>query len=154
VNRFALRVVPGGHLRQRVGIARAFAIGPAILLMDESFGALDALTRTSIQDQLLELWQAVRQTILMITHDVDEAVSLSDRVLVMSDGPNARIADTLSVDFPRPRDRSELLRSARYHELRAHLLEFRTHGTRARRAVPETEPEPNALPLRATLERD
>ena len=113
-----------GGMRQRVGIARAFAIEPEILLMDEPFGALDALTRGSIQDQLIELWQQVRRTVVMITHDVDEAIYLSDRVVVMSDGPSSRIVDIVSIDLPRPRVRSELLRVPRYHELRARLLDF------------------------------
>jgi nitrate/nitrite transport system ATP-binding protein len=134
-----------GGMRQRVGIARAFAIEPEILLMDEPFGALDALTRCTIQDQLLELWQKVQRTIVMITHDVDEAIYLSDRVLVMSDGPNARIAEDVTVDLPRPRDRSELLRLPRYHELRSHLLGFLTRGNRQERR--ESEPAVEASPL-------
>jgi nitrate/nitrite transport system ATP-binding protein len=117
-----------GGMRQRVGIARAFAIEPEMLLMDEPFGALDALTRVNIQDELLSLWQRTGQTVLMITHDVDEAIYLSDRVLVMSEGPRAQIVETMTVDLPRPRERSALLRSARSHELRAHLMEFLTHA--------------------------
>jgi len=113
-----------GGMRQRVGIARAFAIEPRILLMDEPFGALDALTRASIQDQLVELWQRTGQTIVMITHDVDEAIYLSTRVLVMSDGPDARIVERLDIALPRPRVRAELLRDGRYHELRSRLLEL------------------------------
>jgi nitrate/nitrite transport system ATP-binding protein len=128
-----------GGMRQRVGIARAFAIEPAILLMDEPFGALDALTRASIQDQLLEIWQTTGQTVIMITHDVDEALYLSDRVLVMSDGPNARIAETVVVDLPRPRDRAALLRAPRFHELRAHLLEFLTRSSRTPLRSPQDE---------------
>jgi nitrate/nitrite transport system ATP-binding protein len=142
-----------GGMRQRVGIARAFAIEPEMLLLDEPFGALDALTRTSIQDQLLELWQQVGQTVVMITHDVDEAIYLSDRVLVMSDGPSSRIAESLAIDLPRPRARSELLRSARYHELRAHLLEFLGHGARARREPqPAAAAQSNGLALPGALE--
>jgi nitrate/nitrite transport system ATP-binding protein len=119
-----------GGMRQRLGIARAFAIRPSILLMDEPFGALDALTRASIQDQLIAIFSQTRQTAIMITHDVDEALYLSDRILVMSDGPEARIAETVVVDLPRPRERGALLRSPRYHELRAHLLEFLTAASR------------------------
>jgi nitrate/nitrite transport system ATP-binding protein len=135
-----------GGMRQRVGIARAFAIEPEILLMDEPFGALDALTRGSIQDQLTELWQKVRRTIVMITHDVDEAIYLSDRVVVMSDGPNARIADTVTIDLPRPRARAELLRLPRYHELRARLLEF-LNRTQPEVGITESAEGAEPLPL-------
>lgn len=130
-----------GGMRQRVGIARAFAIEPQILLMDEPFGALDALTRASIQDQLIELWQRTQQTIVLITHDVDEALYLSDHVLVMGDGPDARIVERLQVDLDRPRDRKQLLRDAHYHELRAHMLDLLASkgGTRLSGAPPLTE---------------
>jgi nitrate/nitrite transport system ATP-binding protein len=140
-----------GGMRQRVGIARAFAIEPEILLMDEPFGALDALTRGSIQDQLVELWQQVRRTIVMITHDVDEAIYLSDRIVVMSDGPRSRIAETVSVDLPRPRARSELLRLPRYLELRSHLLELLDRDG-ARANAPETADGASPLPLGIALE--
>lgn len=130
-----------GGMRQRVGIARAFAIEPQMLLMDEPFGALDALTRASIQDELVQLWQRTGKTVLMITHDVDEALYLSDRVLVMSDGPNSCIADTVHVDLERPRNRTELLRAPHYHELRARLLDHLTHGRVERSRKPPTETE-------------
>ncbi|HEX2882293.1 MAG TPA: ABC transporter ATP-binding protein [Polyangiaceae bacterium] len=141
-----------GGMRQRVGIARAFATQPEILLLDEPFGALDALTRGTIQDELLALWQRANQTILMITHDVDEAIYLSDRVLVMSDGPNSRIAEAVSIDLPRPRTRTELLRLPRYHELRAHLLEFLTRGAHAPQRERESVPEPAPISLGPILE--
>jgi nitrate/nitrite transport system ATP-binding protein len=140
-----------GGMRQRVGIARAFAIEPEILLMDEPFGALDALTRGSIQDQLLELWQTVRRTIVMITHDVDEAIYLSDRVVVMSDGPSSRIIDTVSIDLPRPRSRTELLRSPRYHELRGRLLDF-SGSARTDAGAESTAREPERFPLEVALQ--
>lgn len=140
-----------GGMRQRVGIARAFAIEPAILLMDEPFGALDALTRATIQDQLLEIWQATGQTVLMITHDVDEAIYLSDRILVMSDGPRATLAESVRVDLERPRDRAALLRAPRYHELRAHLIDFLTHSSRpqlrSEATTPSELPAPGLEPV-------
>jgi len=142
-----------GGMRQRVGIARAFAIEPQVLLMDEPFGALDALTRATIQDELLTLWQSTGQTALMITHDVDEAIYLSDRILVMSDGPNARIAEVVPVNFARPRVRSAILRDPRYHELRAHLLDFLTQGSRQSPELGATAPsalvptETSTLPI-------
>lgn len=113
-----------GGMRQRVGIARAFAIEPQILLMDEPFGALDALTRGTIQDELVSICAATNQTVFMITHDIDEALYLSDRVLLMSNGPNARVAEIAEVPLPRPRERAGLARSAEYHALRTRLLDF------------------------------
>lgn len=92
-----------GGMQQRVGIARAFAIDPEILLLDEPFGALDALTRRELQLQLLDIWEASRRTVLMVTHDVDEAILLSDRVLVMGHGPSATVIADIAVDAPRPR---------------------------------------------------
>lgn len=92
-----------GGMQQRVGIARAFAVEPEILLLDEPFGALDALTRRELQLQLLELWEADRRTVVMVTHDVDEAILLSDRILVMSPSPDATVIADIAVDLPRPR---------------------------------------------------
>lgn len=111
-----------GGMRQRAGIARAFAAQPAVLLMDEPFGALDALTRGSMQDELTELWQKERTTVLMITHDVDEAIFLSDRIILMSNGPRARIAQQWNVDIPRPRTRESMLEHARYLALKRQLI--------------------------------
>jgi nitrate/nitrite transport system ATP-binding protein len=116
-----------GGMRQRVGIARAFAIQPEVLLMDEPFGALDALTRATVQDQLLEAWCDSGLTVFMITHDIDEAIYLSDRVLLMSEGPNARLAQEVGVPLPRPRDRASLLKDPRYYQVRARLVDF-LHG--------------------------
>ena len=127
-----------GGMRQRVGIARAFAIEPQILLMDEPFGALDALTRGSIQDQLLEVWAGARQTVFMITHDVDEALYLSDRVLLMSNAPHARIAQQIDVPFARPRQRSELSRQRDYYDLRSRILEFLHSAAASGHASPST----------------
>ena len=119
-----------GGMRQRVGIARAFAIKPDVLLMDEPFGALDALTRATVQDQLLDLWRESGLTVFMITHDIDEALYLSDRVLLMSEGPRARLAEDVRVTLPRPRDRQRLFKDPRYYDLRARLVDF-LHGRHA-----------------------
>jgi nitrate ABC transporter ATP-binding subunit len=111
-------------MRQRVGIARAFALQPKMLLLDEPFGMLDALTKMELQQVLLDLWRAFRITTLMVTHDVDEAIFLSDRVVMMTDGPEAEVGDILRIPFERPRDRAAILGDARYPHLRQHLLTF------------------------------
>ena len=113
-----------GGMKQRVGIARALAMEPKVLLMDEPFGALDALTRASLQDELMRIVHKTRATTLMVTHDVDEAVLLSDRIVMMTNGPAATIGEVLSVDLPRPRDRLALAEDAHYHHLRHAVLEF------------------------------
>jgi nitrate/nitrite transport system ATP-binding protein len=113
-----------GGMKQRVGIARAFAIQPKMLLLDEPFGALDALTRGVIQDELLTICAATRQTVLMITHDVDEAILLGDRILLMSNGPRAGIAEVVENVLPRGRTRQTIHRDPRYYTLRNHLLDF------------------------------
>jgi nitrate/nitrite transport system ATP-binding protein len=113
-----------GGMKQRVGIARALAIEPKVLLLDEPFGALDALTRATLQDELMRIVEKTLATVLMVTHDVDEAVLLSDRVVMMTNGPAARIGDVLQVTLPRPRKRLALAHDARFMELRAKVLEF------------------------------
>ena len=123
-----------GGMRQRVGIARAFAVDPAVLLLDEPFGALDALTRGSMQDELTSIWESSRKTVLLITHDVDEAIFLSDRVVLMSNGPRARIADIVPIPIPRPRSREGLLESSEYIGLRKKLMHYLIetgHGLKA-----------------------
>jgi nitrate/nitrite transport system ATP-binding protein len=117
-----------GGMRQRVGIARAFANQPELLLMDEPFGALDALTRGIIQDELIELWQQTRQTVFMITHDVDEAILLSDRILLMSNGPRAHVAADVKVDIERPRERRTIIHHDNYYRIRNQLIDFLTSG--------------------------
>jgi nitrate/nitrite transport system ATP-binding protein len=113
-----------GGMKQRVGIARAFAIQPKMLLLDEPFGALDALTRGVIQDELVSICAATRQTVFMITHDVDEAILLADRILLMSNGPRARIAEIVDNPLPKPRTRQDLHHDPRYYGIRNHLLDF------------------------------
>ena len=113
-----------GGMKQRVGIARALAMEPKMLLLDEPFGALDALTRATLQDELMRIVERTGSTVLMVTHDVDEAVLLSDRVVMMTNGPAARIGDVLEVSLPRPRERLTLAHDPRFMELRAKVLEF------------------------------
>jgi nitrate/nitrite transport system ATP-binding protein len=113
-----------GGMKQRVGIARALAIEPKVLLLDEPFGALDALTRATLQDELMRIVATTGATVLMVTHDVDEAVLLSDRVVMMSNGPAARIGEVLEVPLERPRERLKLAHDARFMDLRAAVLEF------------------------------
>ena len=113
-----------GGMKQRVGIARAFAIEPKMLLLDEPFGALDALTRGTIQDELLRICKATRQTVFMITHDVDEAILLADTVLLMSNGPRAGIAEIVRNTMPRDRQRATLHHDPQYYRIRNHLVDF------------------------------
>jgi ABC-type nitrate/sulfonate/bicarbonate transport system ATPase subunit len=111
-------------MRQRVGVARAFALAPKMLLLDEPFGMLDSLTRFELQQVLLELWRKDRKTALMVTHDVDEALFLSDRIVMMTNGPEARVGDTLDVPFPRPRERKAVMEHPDYYRLRECLITF------------------------------
>lgn len=113
-----------GGMKQRVGIARALAMEPKVLLMDEPFGALDALTRANLQDSLMQLQNRLQMTVVMITHDVDEAVLLSDRVVMMTNGPAARVGQELTVDIPRPRNRIQLADDPHYNHCRAEILRF------------------------------
>ncbi len=113
-----------GGMKQRVGIARALAIRPKMLLMDEPFGALDALTRARLQRQVLDIWERNPQAVMMITHDVDEAIYMADRIVMMTNGPNARIGEILEVPFQHPRDRVALRESQEYYHLRNHALDF------------------------------
>jgi nitrate/nitrite transport system ATP-binding protein len=113
-----------GGMKQRVGIARALAMQPKVLLMDEPFGALDALTRAHLQDSLMEIQNDLNNTVIMITHDVDEAVLLSDRIVMMSNGPAATIGEVLPVDLPRPRNRLELAEDPDYNHIRQLVLRF------------------------------
>jgi nitrate/nitrite transport system ATP-binding protein len=111
-------------MKQRVGIARAFALSPKLLLLDEPFGMLDSLTRWELQDVLMDVWKRTQVTAVCVTHDVDEAILLADRVVMMSNGPNARIGNIMEVDLPRPRSRKELLAHPDYYAYREELLDF------------------------------
>lgn len=113
--------------QQRVGIARAFAIKPKVLLLDEPFGMLDSLTRGELQDILIEIWNKEKITAVMITHDVDEAIFLADRVVMMTSGPRAKIGDILAIDFERPRTRKSVLEHDDYYKYRKHLIDFLEH---------------------------
>lgn len=113
-----------GGMKQRVGIARALAMQPEVLLLDEPFGALDALTRSHMQDSLMEIQAELCNTVIMITHDVDEAVLLSDRIVMMTNGPAATIGEILDIPLERPRDRISLASDERYNELRSKVLKF------------------------------
>ncbi|WP_118132629.1 ABC transporter ATP-binding protein [Oceanicella sp. SM1341] len=113
-----------GGMRQRVSIARAFANHPKLLLLDEPFGALDALTRGTIQDELLKIWAGTGQTVFMITHDIDEAILLADRILLMSNGPMARVAESVEITIPRPRERTAIVTHPNYYAIRNHLVQF------------------------------
>jgi len=124
-------------MRQRVGIARAFALSPRLLLLDEPFGMLDSLTRWDLQDVLVEVWNRTKVTAIMVTHDVDEAILLADRVVMMTNGPNATIGKILKVDLPRPRMRKELLEHPKFYEYRQEVLHFLAeydHGPAAKAA--------------------
>ncbi len=113
-----------GGMKQRVGIARALAMEPKVLLLDEPFGALDALTRATLQDELMKIMAKSGATAVMVTHDVDEAVLLSDRIVMMTNGPSATIGDILTVDLPKPRNRLELAENKDYNHLRSEVLRF------------------------------
>jgi nitrate/nitrite transport system ATP-binding protein len=111
-------------MRQRVGIGRAFALEPKVLLLDEPFSLLDALTRMELQEELMRLWEEDRKTVLMVTHDVDEALFLADRIVMMTSGPAATIGEILAIPFPRPRCRVDVLNHLDYYQLRDHLIAF------------------------------
>lgn len=111
-------------MKQRVGIARAFALKPKLLLLDEPFGMLDSLTRAELQEVLLEVWQQEKITAVLVTHDVDEALFLSDRVIMMTNGPLARVGDILRIPFPRPRERRAVIEHPEYYPSRGYLMNF------------------------------
>jgi nitrate ABC transporter ATP-binding subunit len=113
-----------GGMKQRVAIARALSIRPQVLILDEPFGALDAITKEELQEELLKIWQEHRVTVLMITHDIDEALFLADRLVMMTNGPSAKIGEVLNIPFSRPRNRAQILEDPEYYNLRNHALDF------------------------------
>lgn len=136
-----------GGMRQRVSIARAFAIQPKLLLLDEPFGALDALTRGTIQDELIRVWSGSDQTVFMITHDVDEAILLADRILLMSNGPFATVAESVVIDIPRPRRRADIIHDSAYYPIRNHLVDFLTTRSRELSQAENRKDTRNQKPL-------
>lgn len=130
-----------GGMKQRVGIARALAMQPKILLMDEPFGALDALTRAHMQDSLMEIQAELNNTVIMITHDVDEAVLLSDRIVMMTNGPAATVGEVLDINLERPRDRVSLAEDPEYIHLRSEVLKFLYEKQRKVETLPKKTAE-------------
>jgi nitrate/nitrite transport system ATP-binding protein len=130
-----------GGMKQRVGIARAFAIQPKMLLLDEPFGALDALTRGNIQDELLEIVQETKQTVFMITHDVDEAILLADKIFLMSNGPRAVIAEIVENTMPRNRTRQTMHHDPQFYSIRNHLIDFLVKRAKAIQSGQEAKPD-------------
>jgi nitrate/nitrite transport system ATP-binding protein len=120
-----------GGMRQRVGLARAFAVHPKVLLLDEPFAQIDALTRGVIQEELVRMWAVMQHTVFMVTHEVDEALLLSDRIALMTNGPEARLAETVQVNIPRPRSRETMIDTAEYTRVRNHILHFLLRGSHA-----------------------
>jgi nitrate/nitrite transport system ATP-binding protein len=130
-----------GGMKQRVGIARALSMEPKVLLMDEPFGALDALTRAHLQDSVMEIHASLGNTVIMITHDVDEAVLLSDRIVMMTNGPEATIGEILDIELQRPRDRIALADNPQYNHYRHEVLQFLYE--KQRKVEPVNKPNPN-----------
>jgi nitrate/nitrite transport system ATP-binding protein len=136
-----------GGMRQRVGLARAFAVQPKVLLLDEPFAQIDALTRGVIQEELMRMWMATKNTVFMVTHDVDEAILLSDKIALMSDGPEARLAQMVEVGIPRPRSRETLIENPDFTRIRKYVLNFLIE--RSRRVQPEGQISPAPSPVRS-----
>ena len=113
-----------GGMKQRVAIARALAIRPQVLILDEPFGALDAITKEELQEELLQIWRDHQVTVLMITHDIDEALFLADRLVMMTNGPSATIGEVLDIPFARPRNRARIMEDPQYYQMRNHVLDY------------------------------
>jgi nitrate/nitrite transport system ATP-binding protein len=140
-----------GGMKQRVAIARALSIRPQVLILDEPFGALDAITKEELQEELLAIWREHRLTVLMITHDIDEALFLADRLVMMTNGPSAKIGEILDIPFPRPRNRGQISEDPRYYELRNYALDFLFHRfahDEDEAGTAETAPEKGNLVLK------
>lgn len=131
-----------GGMKQRVGLARAFSIEPKVLLLDEPFAQIDALTRGTIQEELIQMWNATRNTVFMVTHDVDEAILLSDRIMLMTNGPSSRIGEIVDVTIARPRTRETIIEDPNYYKIRNHVIHFLVrhakHGPNTEDMQPKT----------------
>ncbi len=145
-----------GGMKQRVGLARAFSIEPKVLLLDEPFAQIDALTRGVIQEELVQMWNTTRNTVFMVTHDVDEAILLSDRIMQMTNGPSARIAEIVDVTIPRPRTRETVIEHPHYYKIRNHIIHFLVrhakHGTGGDGGPPDQSA--SEAPVEVNFERD
>ena len=116
--------------QQRIAIARAFSLEPRYLLLDEPFGMLDSITRRELQDLVLDLWEESPKTVILVTHDIDEALYLSDRILLMTDGPESRVGKEIAVTLPRPRNPEECMNHPDYFRMRAEVIQFLEHHSR------------------------
>ncbi len=143
-----------GGMRQRVGLARAFAVQPKVLLLDEPFAQIDALTRGAIQEELVRMWTATKSTVFMVTHDVDEAILLSDRIALMTNGPEARLAEIIEVPIPRPRTREMLIEQPEYGRIRRHVLDFLIERSKKLQEGSKSAVEPSSVAYRETLTVD
>lgn len=146
----AMHKYPGemsGGMQQRVGIARAIALKPRMLLLDEPFGRLDSLTRMDLQDVILEILNRERITTMLITHDVDEAIYMSDRICMMTNGPNATVGQILELPFDRPRDRAEMLKHPHYYDFRISLISFLEKHEKAKASGPVLDHSDEELPM-------
>ena len=133
-------------MKQRVGIARAFALSPKLLLLDEPFGMLDSLTRWELQDVLMDVWARTKVTAICVTHDVDEAILLSDKIVLMTNSPNARVAEVVQIGIPRPHSRATILENPLYPKIRRHVLHFLTERCRSGAAAAQVAEGAEALP--------